>query len=162
MAPRRSRAHARRLAQQARQQAAAPRVLPDDVTAFLAGYRSTGVDDAAWAAWIEGVFAGYRCDDAATLATMRDVHERHGLLIDPHTAVGLSAAMACARDGVPTITLATAHPAKFPDAVERATGIRPELPEHVADLFSRAERSTDLPNDLSSVERFVASVRRAL
>jgi threonine synthase len=60
------------------------------------------------------------------------------------------------------VTLATAHPAKFPDAVERATGVRPSLPEHLADLFARPERSTDLANDLAAVERFVASKRRAL
>jgi threonine synthase len=55
------------------------------------------------------------------------------------------------------ITLATAHPAKFPDAVEKATGVRPGLPEHVADLFERNERIVNLPNDLQAVEAFVAS-----
>lgn len=55
------------------------------------------------------------------------------------------------------ITLATAHPAKFPDAVEKATGVRPGLPEHVADLFERSERIVNLPNDLKAVEAFVAS-----
>jgi threonine synthase len=93
---------------------------------------------------------------------MRRVYSETKMLIDPHTAVGLAAAMAHGEAGVPTITLATAHPAKFPDAVEKATGVRPGLPEHLADLFSRPERSTDLANDLAEVERFVASKRRAL
>jgi threonine synthase len=84
------------------------------------------------------------------------------MLIDPHTAVGLAAAFTHGEGGSPTVTLATAHPAKFPDAVERATGVRPSLPEHLADLFARPERSTDLANDLAVVERFVASKRRAL
>jgi threonine synthase len=53
------------------------------------------------------------------------------------------------------VVLATAHPAKFPDAVERATGVRPVLQPHLADLLSRPERSTPLPNDLASVEQFV-------
>ena len=131
--------------------------------AGLADFRRSGslrVDDAAWAAWIEGVFAGYRCDDAATLATMRDVHERHGMLIDPHTAVGLHAAREHRRrDPRPVVTLATAHPAKFPDAVRRATGRTPELPAHLADLMSRPERVHALPNDLRAVQDFVA--RRA-
>jgi threonine synthase len=58
------------------------------------------------------------------------------------------------------LTLATAHPAKFPDAVERATGIRPELPAHLANLFDLPERTVDLPNDLGAVEAFVASTSR--
>jgi threonine synthase len=79
------------------------------------------------------------------------------MLIDPHTAVGVKAARDRAEDGVTMLTLATAHPAKFPDAVERATGIRPELPEHLADLFSKPEHTNDLPNDLAAVEAFVAN-----
>ena len=58
------------------------------------------------------------------------------------------------------MTLATAHPAKFPDAVEQATGVRPPLPAHLADLYERTERIADLPNDLATVEDFVDSVRR--
>ena len=77
--------------------------------------------------------------------------------IDPHTAVGVKAARELADEGVPMLTLATAHPAKFPDAVERATGVRPELPEHLADLFSKPERTNDLPNDLADVEAFVSN-----
>ena len=126
----------------------------------LAAFRRTGrlrVEEAAWSRWIAGVFAGYRCDDATTLATMRDVHERHGLLLDPHTAVGLHAAREHRRhDPRPTVTLATAHPAKFPDAVRRATGCSPELPAHLADLMERPERVFVLPNDLRAVQDFVA------
>ena len=132
----------------------------DATAAGLAEFRRSGalrVDDAAWARWIEGVFAGYRCDDEATLATMRDVHERHGMLIDPHTAVGLYAARQHRRrDPRPIVTLATAHPAKFPDAVRRATGRTPELPAHLADLMSRPERIHSLPRDLRAVQDFVA------
>jgi len=61
---------------------------------------------------------------------------------------------------VPVVTMATAHPAKFPEAVERATGIRPELPEHLSDLLERRERTVDLANDLASVQAFVRSVAR--
>ena len=55
------------------------------------------------------------------------------------------------------ITLATAHPAKFPDAVERATGVRPQLPEHLANLYDLPERTTNLANDLAAIESFVES-----
>jgi threonine synthase len=71
--------------------------------------------------------------------------------------VGVKVAREFAEEGVAMLTLATAHPAKFPDAVERATGIRPALPEHLANLFDLAEHTVDLPNDLAAVEAFVAS-----
>jgi threonine synthase len=114
---------------------------------------------------LSAVFAGARCDDDTTIAVIADAYRRTGRLVDPHTAVALHAASAVPRDpGVPMVTLATAHPAKFPDAVERATGVRPPLPEHLADLLKRPERTVTLPNDLAAVERFVedAARRRAL
>ena len=107
--------------------------------------------------WIAPTFRAARASDHDTLATIRSVYESTGMLIDPHTAVGVKAARDFAEDGVPMLTLATAHPAKFPDAVERATGERPTLPAHLADLFDRPERTTQLPNDLATVEAFVAN-----
>lgn len=116
-----------------------------------------------YAKWISGVFAGYRCNDDQTLATMKDVYQKSAMLIDPHTAVGLSAARQSVGVNYPKdqsiITLATAHPAKFPDAVCRATGQTPRLPEHLADLMSRPEKIVSLPNNLKSVQAFVASRR---
>ena len=100
------------------------------------------------------LFTGRRRDDAQTLATIRAVHETLGLLIDPHTAVGLGAAAEADGAGK-TIVLATAHPAKFPDAVEKATGVRPALPPRLADLFDRPERMSTLPNELAGVQEFV-------
>ena len=107
--------------------------------------------------WIAPTFRAARATDHDTLSTIRSVYESTGMLIDPHTAVGVKAARDFAEDGVPMLTLATAHPAKFPDAVERATGERPQLPEHLADLFDRPERTSQLPNDLATVEAFVAN-----
>jgi threonine synthase len=105
---------------------------------------------------LSAVFTGARCDDDTTLAVMADTYERAGLLVDPHTAVGLHAARSVGRDpAVPMVVLATAHPAKFPDAVERATGVRPSLPTHLADLLDRPERVATVPNDLAAVERFI-------
>ena len=78
-----------------------------------------------------------------------------GQVICPHTAVGVAVARDHIRPGVPMVTLATAHPAKFPDAVERATGIRPGLPPHMADLFDRPERMTRVLNDLAALQALV-------
>ena len=107
--------------------------------------------------WITPTFAAGRANDHDTLSAIRSVYENTGMLIDPHTAVGVKVAREFAEDGVPMLTMATAHPAKFPDAVERATGERPVLPEHLADLLDRPEHTSHLPNDLAAVEAFVAS-----
>jgi threonine synthase len=126
----------------------------------LQRFRSTGslaVEPDQYATWIAPTYRAHRCTDDDTLATVKRVHAETGMLIDPHTAIGVAAAEACREPGIPVITLATAHPAKFPDAVERATGVRPPLPAHVADLFERTERIVSLPNDLRSVEDFVAA-----
>ncbi|MDH4052075.1 MAG: threonine synthase, partial [Rubrivivax sp.] len=79
-------------------------------------------------------------------------------LLDPHSAIGLQAARQCRRDrAVPMITLATAHPAKFPEAVLRAGQARePALPHYLADLYQREERYQVLPDDLAAVQAFIA------
>jgi threonine synthase len=102
------------------------------------------------------VFAAASLDDEATLAVIAGLHRRTGYLADPHTAVGIGAAAACRRHpDLPMVCLATAHPAKFPDAVERATGTRPTLPDALADLFERPERYEVLPADVDAVRRYV-------
>ena len=115
------------------------------------------VEPDQFAKWIAPTFRAHRANDAETLAVMKRIYGDSGMLVDPHTAVGIASAEACAEPGVPTITLATAHPAKFPDAVKKATGVHPALPDHVADLFDREERIVNLPNDLQAIEAFVAS-----
>ena len=124
----------------------------------MARFRERGsllVEPNQWSEWIEPMFRASRASDHDTLETMRRVHEATGVLLDPHTAVGVKAAREWRDNDVPMVTMATAHPAKFPDAVERATGIRPELPEHLADLMDRPETTTRVVNDLGAVERFV-------
>ena len=108
------------------------------------------------AATVQSLFHAGRCTEAETLETIAAVHRDTGMVIDPHTAVGVAVAerMHGARE-TPMITLATAHPAKFPDAVERAIGIRPTLPGHLAGLHEREERCTTLPNDLPAVMRHI-------
>jgi len=105
---------------------------------------------------VTSVFDAVRIDDETTVETIAATYAATGILVDPHTAVGLGAAARRRDRAVPMVTLATAHPAKFPDAVEQATGIRPPLPAHLADLLDRPERTTTLPNDLAKIEAFVA------
>jgi threonine synthase len=97
-----------------------------------------------------------RIDDATTAETIARTFERTGIALDPHTAVGLAAAERVRADrAVPMVVLATAHPAKFPDAVESAIDRRPPLPLHLADLFERPERYEVLPNDYDTVRRAI-------
>ena len=129
-------------------------------TEQLNQFRQSGklsVEPDQYAKWIAPTFRAHRANNDETLAVMKRIYGESGMLVDPHTAVGIASAEACAEPGVPTITLATAHPAKFPDAVKRATGVHPALPDHVADLFDREERIVNLPNDLQAIEAFVAS-----
>jgi len=104
-----------------------------------------------------GDFAAHRCDEAETLAEIGQTYRQSGYLIDPHTAVGLHAARkeAARETASPLVALACAHPAKFPDAVEKATGLRPPLPPHLADLLGRREKVDALPNDLAKVQDFI-------
>jgi threonine synthase len=127
----------------------------------LLAFRATGslVVEADQLDAVTDVFDAARVDDDETLRIIADTYRRAGILVDPHTAVGLGAAAAGRGEDldVPMVTLATAHPAKFPDAVEAATGVRPSLPGHLGDLLERPERSVTLPNDLATVEAFVAA-----
>jgi threonine synthase len=101
-------------------------------------------------------FIAKRCDDKQTEDLMRVCYAETGYLLDPHTAVGLFASLQVRQDpAIPIISLACAHPSKFPDAVESAVGFRPELPEHLADLYDREEFVTPLPNKLATVQDFV-------
>jgi threonine synthase len=102
------------------------------------------------------MFDAARVDEEATAATMAEVLQASGQLVDPHTAVGICAGRACRLDPqIPLVVLATAHPAKFPDAVHKATGVRPALPERLANLYERPERCTVLPNDPGAVQRHI-------
>jgi threonine synthase len=119
------------------------------------------VPDAAWRR-ATALFRGFTLDDAGTIAEIARLHREAGYLADPHTAVGTAAARALAPEdaAIPVIVAATAHPAKFPDAVERATGLRPPLPARLADLYERPERFGVLPNDLAAIEAAVRAHAR--
>ncbi len=138
------------------------------VAEAMAKFRKTGQlapGDARWKKALR-LFDGARADDQATLAEIARIHRETGELLDPHTAIGVAAARAKIDSGVladtdiPVVALATAHPAKFPDAVERATGVRPSLPPDLADLYEREEYFSVLPNDLGQVREFVRARAR--
>ncbi|MGI9421049.1 MAG: threonine synthase [Geminicoccaceae bacterium] len=102
------------------------------------------------------LFSACRVGEDQTLAAMRETLEITGEMIDPHTAVGIAAAKAVAAEGeAPIVTLATAHPAKFPEAFERATGRPPPMPPELEALMSKPERLTVLPNDLTAVQAHI-------
>ena len=134
---------------------------PIALTRTMQVFRETGrmpVSDAVWHR-ARGVLHGFRLDDAGTEAEIRRLHAETGYLADPHTIIGIAAARALAPgQGIPTVTMATAHPAKFPDAMERATGQRPALPPRMADLFEREERFDVMPNDLAAVQAKVRAL----
>jgi threonine synthase len=102
------------------------------------------------------LFTSQRADSGDMAQAIRWAYENCGELIDPHTAIALHAARNSGIDpAVPVVTLATAHPAKFRDAVERATGQRPHLPARVGDLFDREERCADLSGDYAALVDYI-------
>jgi threonine synthase len=111
---------------------------------------------------IRAEFAAGRADEAETAATISETWRATGFLPDPHTAVGLTVARRFAKAGVPMITLATAHPAKFAAAVERAIGRPPPMPDGMDDFMSATENYTVLANDRAAVEEFIAARARAV
>lgn len=104
-------------------------------------------------------FSSGRVSEEETLETIRDMRARTGEVLCPHSAVGVAVAERHLEPGVPMVTLATAHPAKFPDAVERATGLRPGLPPHMAELFDLPERVTRVENDVEALKSLILDRR---
>ena len=119
-------------------------------------YRELAVEVEARMAKARSVFDGASLDDADTIDAIAYFYRSAGQLLDPHSAIGAAIAREKRTDaGVPVIALATAHAAKFPDAVERATGVKPTLPPKLGDLLERPEHCTVLPNDLDAVQTFI-------
>ena len=128
---------------------------PDRLRAQMDQFRAEGrlTVDPSRLARIHGTLLGHAVDEDDVAATMKDVFATTGNVIDPHTAVAVAAARHTIPDGEATrVTLATAHPAKFPDAVHAAIGLRPSLPLHMAGLFDREERYTVLPAELGPIQ----------
>jgi threonine synthase len=113
---------------------------------------------------LRGVFGSGRVDDEGTLDVMKNIYRKYDYPVDPHTAVGLGVAQdyLARHPDAAVVSLATAHPAKFPAAVTRAIGHEPELPAPLADLLTREEKFTVLPADVARVRDFVRQgVRRS-
>lgn len=136
---------------------------PAATAAAMAAFRAEGhmpVPEYAWRRATD-LFSGFTLDDAGTLAEIRRLYAATGTLVDPHSAIGIAAARALPCPGVPVVAMATAHPAKFPDAIQHAIGSRPPLPPRLADLYERTERYHRAPNDLAAIEALVrAAVQR--
>ena len=137
----------------------------DRLATLMQTFKDTG-DIAVSGAHLQAAraqFEASRSDDEQTLAAIKEVYEETGYILDPHTAVGMKGteAIAAKEDGA-VVLLATAHPAKFPDAVEKAIGSRPALPDHLADLFERKEIMQEQPNDLGTVMAYVEGHTRAV
>ncbi|HUI19117.1 MAG TPA: threonine synthase [Alphaproteobacteria bacterium] len=128
------------------------------VAAALARLRNEGRFALAAAEWQKALplFAGARLDDAATIRAIREVYRETGELLDPHSVIGLMAGRRLRKDSsTPLVALATAHPAKFPDAIAAAIGKPPPIPARLRALAGLEEKYTVLPNSLSEVEGFV-------
>jgi threonine synthase len=107
-------------------------------------------------------FDAGRADETETAAAIRAAFREAGDLVDPHTAVALAVAdRDLSETSVPNIVLSTAHPAKFPDAVEAACGVRPHLPVWLDGLMTKREEARIMRNDQAEVEKFILSVSRA-
>jgi threonine synthase len=107
---------------------------------------------------IRADFDATRASESECEAEMARAWATSQILIDPHTAIGVHAARAALKrdPATPVVALATAHPAKFPDAVEKATGVRPDLPPHLTDIMSKPERVARLPNDARAVANYLS------
>ena len=122
-------------------------------TATMQGFRTHGRMSVGETAWHRArtLFQGFRLDDAGTEAEIRRLWDL-GYLADPHTAIGIAAARHFPLPHIPTVAAATAHPAKFPDAMQAATGLRPPLPPALSDLYQRTEHYTSAPATLGAIE----------
>lgn len=135
------------------------------VSELMSQFRNTGSMDVSEdrMAEMRRVFQGERLDDSEVAEVIASTYQRTGVLIEPHTAVGLGAAQRSRTDrDALTVCLATAHPSKFPDAVQAATGVHPELPAHLSDLLNKPERLVTLPNDLRSVATYIQQHTKVL
>ena len=137
---------------------------PKRVRSLMEELRKTGSFrlNAAELSELRGLFSAHSIGEHDTEMTIRSLCDETGILADPHTAVGVAAARLEKYDpNTPMVVLSTAHPAKFPEAVEQASGRIPEMPERLRLRLGQNERCTVLPNDFAAVADFICSHSRA-
>jgi threonine synthase len=133
------------------------------IRSLMAGLSQSGAFTIAQKelAAIREEFDSFAVNEAETVKTIARTLKSTGELLDPHSATGFAAAQSAKASNSPMVTLATAHPAKFPDAVEKASGVRPHLPQRLSHLLNAKERFTILPNSATAVREFVLSIKKA-
>jgi threonine synthase len=133
------------------------------VDQVMRDFRSSGKLSLAQGVWelCHGDFQAYRLDDAGISSEIKRVADETGEVLDPHSIISVSQAQNDRRFENPVVAMGTAHPAKFPDAVQQAVGQRPGLPPHMAGLFERNERFEVMANDLAALQDFVRANRRS-
>ena len=136
---------------------------PVAVRAAMAGLKQSGAFEIEMNALkaIRREFRAARATEKQVAATIRETLADTGYLLDPHTATAVFVARKHAKPSSPMVTLATAHPAKFPAAVKSACGIDPALPSWLGDLMNREERFDILPAEIRAVEKFIGDHARA-
>ena len=130
---------------------------------FMSSLSQSGAFSLSEKLWesIKSDFIAGRANEPAVKETIKTVFNKSGYLLDPHSAIGITVARQKTNSKAPMVVLSTAHPAKFPDAVEQASGVRPTLPERCYNLLEGEERFTLLANDLKDVENYIAKHTRA-
>ncbi len=134
---------------------------PDRLRALMLEFNERGSTEigAGRLEVLQGFMEGLWLSEDATRRAIAATYGRNGLLVDPHTAIGVAAARATRREeGVPVVCVGTAHPAKFPEAVVAAAGVRPVPPDRLVDLADREERYVVLPADEREVEDLIRSI----
>ena len=132
---------------------------PEELRRFMQEFHDTGNVQAKPEIMqdLRAAFTALRCDDQTTLDTIRDIHTQTGMILDPHSAVGVHAALQSGPStDSPIMAMACAHPAKFPDAVQQAIGRKPDQPESLQRLFDLEERYIVLPPQAEAVEDFIS------
>jgi threonine synthase len=127
------------------------------VAGWMEGFAATGtltVPEPVWQAAGRD-FRAAKVEEPELLATISTLYEQTGMVVDPHTAVGIAAGQKLRRGEAPMVALATAHPAKFPDAVKKACGVDALLPPAMQEIFTREERYTVLPNEVEAVKKSI-------
>lgn len=132
----------------------------DSLKALMQEFEKNGSISLSSSAYKKAIslFSACRANDYEILSTIREIYNKTGEIVDPHTAAGLYAARTCHNSNIPIITLATAHPAKFPESIKKAIEITPDLPESIKESLKGKERYTNISNSIEKVKSYIGSM----